>query len=147
MLPCLCLFTGNGAINMDSTNKKGGKKIMPATTSTQKGTAMDYLAAPRDSGVVKSLMASLGYEAPKGGRLPAGVKYDTLLAISEALTVKDFADFVSAIQGRVSELQSARRVATAKVRATPESVVAAVKSGKISLADLQKALAAIDESA
>jgi len=119
---------------------------MPATTSTQKGTAMDYLAAPRDSGIVKDIMRSLGYEAPKGGRLPAGVKFDTLIAISEALTVKDFADMVSAIQSRVSELQSARRVATAKVRATPESVVAAVKSGKISLADLQKALAEIDST-
>ena len=29
---------------------------MPASTETQKGTAMDYLAAPRDSGIVKSIM-------------------------------------------------------------------------------------------
>jgi len=130
---------------MDSTTKKGGKKPMPATTKTQKGTAMDYLAAPRDSGIVKALMASIGYEAAKGGRLPAGVKYDTLIAISEALTVEDFSDFVSSIQTRVAELQSARRTATLKVKATPESVVAAVKSGKISLADLQAALAALDD--
>ena len=54
---------------------------MPATSKTQKGTAMDYLSAPRDSGIVKSLMASIGYEAPKGGRLPAGVKLDTLIAL------------------------------------------------------------------
>ena len=47
---------------------------MPASTESQKGTAMDYLSAPRDSGLVKSIMALLGYEAPKGGRLPAGVK-------------------------------------------------------------------------
>jgi len=118
---------------------------MPATSKTQKGTAMDYLAAPRDSGIVKALMASIGYEAAKGGRLPAGVKYDTLIAISEAFTVDDFGDFVSSIQSRVAELQAARRTATLKVKATPESVVAAVKSGKISLSDLQAALAALDD--
>jgi hypothetical protein len=123
---------------------KGGKTYMPASTKTQKGTAMDYLAAPRDSGIVKSLMASVGYEAPKGGRLPAGVKLDTLTALNEAFTVEDFSDFVSSIQSRVAELQAARRVATAKVSATPESIVAAVKSGKISLADLKAALTDID---
>ena len=117
---------------------------MPATTEKQKGTAMDYLAAPRDSGIVKNLMVSIGYEAPKGGRLPAGVKLDTLIAINEAFTVEDFSDFVSSIQSRVAELQAARRVATAKVSATPESIVAAVKSGKISLADLKAALTEID---
>ena len=117
---------------------------MPATTKTQKGTAMDYLAAPRDSGIVKSLMASIGYTAAEGGRLPAGVKLDALIAISEALTVADFDEFKSSICGRVATLQAARRVATVKVAATPESVVAAVKSGKISLKDLQSALAALD---
>ena len=65
----------------DLTIMKGGKKHMPATSTSQKGTAMDYLSAPRDSGIVKSLMASIGYEAPKGGRLPAGVKLDTLKAL------------------------------------------------------------------
>ena len=117
---------------------------MPASTKTQKGTAMDYLAAPRDSGIVKSLMASVGYEAPKGGRLPAGVKLDTLKALDEAFTVEDFADFVSAIQTRVGELQASRRTASVKVSATPESIVNAVKSGKISLSDLKEALAHLD---
>ena len=46
--------------------------MSPATTETQKGTAMDYLAAPRDSGIVKNLMAMLGFVAATGGRLPAG---------------------------------------------------------------------------
>ena len=105
---------------------------------------MDYLSAPRDSGIVKSLMASIGYEAPKGGRLPAGVKLDTLVALDEAFTVKDFADFVSAIQTRVAELQASRRSVSAKVSATPESIVNAVKSGKISLSDLKEALSGID---
>ena len=129
---------------MDSTTLKGGKKVMPATTEKQKGTAMDYLAAPRESGIVKSLMASVGYEAPKGGRLPAGVKLDTLTALNEAFTVEDFSDFVSSIQSRVAELQSARRVSRAKLSATPESVIAAVKSGRISLDELKAQLDAME---
>ena len=123
---------------------KGGKKLMPATSKSQKGTAMDYLSAPRDSGIVKSLMASIGYEAPKGGRLPAGVKLDTLIALDEAFTVEDFSDFVSSIQTRVGELQAGRRTASVKVSATPESIVNAVKSGKISLSDLKEALNSLD---
>ena len=128
----------------DLTIMKGGKKLMPATSKTQKGTAMDYLSAPRDSGIVKSLMASIGYEAPKGGRLPAGVKLDTLIALDEAFTVEDFSDFVSSIQTRVAELQAGRRTASVKVSATPESIVNAVKSGKISLSDLKDALSSLD---
>ena len=113
---------------------------MPATVKTQKGTAMDYLAAPRDSGVVKGLMALLGYEAPKGGRLPAGVKYDTLMALSEVLASEDSDEFRSIVATRVQELQSARRVSRAKMSATPESVIAAVKAGQISLDELKSAL-------
>ena len=113
---------------------------MPATAKTQKGTAMDYLAAPRDSGIVKSLMASIGYEAPKGGRLPAGVKYDTLVALSEAFTIEDFSDFTSSIIGRVNELQASRRTSRAKLSATPESVIALVKAGRISLDELKTQL-------
>ncbi len=47
---------------------------MPSTTDSQKGTAMDYLSAPRDSGLVKNLMSLLGYTSPVGCPLPAGVK-------------------------------------------------------------------------
>ena len=116
---------------------------MPATSEKQKGTAMDYLAAPRDSGIVKSLMASLGYAAPKGGRLPAGVKLDALIALDEAMTVEDFSDFVSSITTRVADLQAARKTSRAKLSATPESVIAAVKAGRISLDELKAALDAM----
>jgi len=53
---------------------------MVATKKNQKSTAMDYLASPRSEGLVVGIMSLLGYTAPKGGRLPAGVKYDTLVA-------------------------------------------------------------------
>ena len=52
---------------------------MVATKKDQKSTAMDYLASPRSEGLVVGIMTLLGYTAPKGGRLPAGVKYDTLV--------------------------------------------------------------------
>ena len=61
---------------------------MPKTTETQKSTAMDYLAAPRGEGIVKNLMALLGFQAPKGGRLPVGVKYDTLVAMNDVLSAE-----------------------------------------------------------
>jgi hypothetical protein len=54
---------------------------MPSTTETQKSTAMDYLSAPRNEGLVKNLMTLIGFTAPEGGRLPAGVKYDTIISI------------------------------------------------------------------
>ena len=113
---------------------------MPATTSEQKGTAMDYLSAPRSDGIVKSLMALIGFEAPKGGRLPAGVKLDTLKALLEVLACEDAQDVKSMITQRVIDYQSLRRVSTPKVSATPESIVQAVKSGKISLDELKAQL-------
>ena len=54
---------------------------MPSTTETQKSTAMDYLSAPRNEGLVKNLMALIGFVAPPNGRLPAGAKYLSLIHI------------------------------------------------------------------
>ena len=123
---------------------KGGKYMSPASTETQKGTAMDYLSAPRDSGIVKNLMSLIGYTAQKGGRLPAGVKVDTLVALNELLAVKDNDEFVSMLVTRVNELQANRRTSTVKVRATPESIIDAVKSGKINLSELTEALSSLE---
>ena len=117
---------------------------MPASTDTQKGTAMDYLSAPRDSGIVKSLMALIGFSVSDGKRLPAGVKIDTLVALNELLAVKSNEEFSSMLATRVLELQGARRTTTLKVAATPESIIAAVKSGKINLAELKSALSSIE---
>jgi|TARA_Y100001951_G_C11275479_1_gene261635 hypothetical protein len=112
---------------------KGGK--MPSTSTTQKSTAMDYLAAPRSEGIVKNLMALLGFVAPEKGRLPAGAKLDTLVALVDVLGANS--EMQSMVATRVLELQATRRTATPKVAATPESVIAAVKSGKISLSELK----------
>tara|TARA_Y100000310_G_C20092349_1_gene538855 strand:- start:42 stop:416 length:375 start_codon:yes stop_codon:yes gene_type:complete len=120
---------------------KGGKKYMPSTSDSQKGTAMDYLSAPRDSGLVKNLMSLLGFTAPKGGRLPAGVKLDTIIAFNDVLGSDDNDEFRSMLTTRIMELQGNRRTRTLKVSATPESIVSAVKSGKIDIDELKKALA------
>tara|TARA_R110000851_G_C12827276_1_gene540266 strand:- start:215 stop:589 length:375 start_codon:yes stop_codon:yes gene_type:complete len=117
---------------------------MPETTKNQKSTAMDYLSAPRDTGLIKNLMSLLGFMAPIGGRLPAGVKYDTVVALNDVFAVEANEEFVSMLTTRIMELQSARRKSTLKVSATPESIISAVRSGKINLEELKLALAKMD---
>ena len=94
---------------------------MPSTTETQKSTAMDYLSAPRNEGLVKNLMALIGFVAPPNGRLPAGAKYDTIIALNDVVGAN--AEMQSMLATRVLELQAVRRTSTPKVSATPESVI------------------------
>ena len=108
---------------------------MPSTTETQKSTAMDYFSAPRSEGLVKNLMALIGFVAPPKGRLPAGAKYDTIIALNDVVGAN--AEMQSMLATRVLELQAQRRTSTPKVNATPESVINAVKAGKISLDELK----------
>ena len=114
---------------------------MPSTSTSQKSTAMDYLSAPRSEGLVKSLMSLIGYSALDGGRLPSGVKYDTIIALNDVLGAND--EFRAMVATRV-ELQASRRGGTPKVSATPESVINAVKQGKISLAELKAQIEALE---
>tara|TARA_R100001594_G_scaffold2176_3_gene8833 strand:+ start:286 stop:633 length:348 start_codon:yes stop_codon:yes gene_type:complete len=113
---------------------------MVATKKNQKSTAMDYLASPRSEGLVVGIMSLLGYTAPKGGRLPAGVKYDTLVALRDTLEASETTQ--SMMASKIAELQGQRSRGTPKVGANPESIIQAVKAGKISLAELK---AKIDE--
>ena len=114
---------------------------MPKTSENQKSTAMDYLSAPRSEGLVVSLLALLGFEAPKGGRLPAGVKYDTIVALHDVFSINETKDVRNMISSRIAELQHNRKGTSAgRISASPTSIVNAVKSGKLSLDDLQKAL-------
>ena len=113
---------------------------MVATKENQKSTAMDYLSAPRSEGLVVSLLSLLGWEAPTGGRLPAGVKYDTLVALRDTLEASETTQ--SMMASKIAELQGQRSRGTPKVGANPESIIQAVKAGKISLAELK---AKIDE--
>ena len=117
---------------------------MVATKSTQKSTAMDYLAAPRSDGLVVALLSLLGFTAPKGGRLPVGVKLDTLTALRDVFSSEDAASARNMVQARIAELQASRKTATARISASPSSIMAAVKSGKLSLDELKAAIAELD---
>ena len=89
---------------------------MVATKATQKSTAMDYLASPRSEGLVVGIMTLLGWTAPKGGRLPAGVKYDTLVALRDTLETSEKTQ--SMMASRIAELQADRKTgASARISA------------------------------
>ena len=114
---------------------------MVATKTDQKSTAMDYLSAPRSEGLVISLLSILGWEAPKGGRLPAGVKYDSLIAMRDVFSISESFDVVSMIGSRIAELQADRKSGTsARISASPKSIMDAVKSGKLNLDELKAAI-------
>ncbi len=118
---------------------------MVATTKKKKSTAMDYLSAPRSEGLVVSLLSILGWEAPKNGRLPAGVKYDSLIAMRDVFSISESFDTVSMIGSRIAELQADRKTgSTARISASPKSIMDAVKSGKLSLDELKAAIAAME---
>jgi len=118
---------------------------MVATTKGQKSTAMDYLAAPRADGLVAELLTLLGFTAPKGGRLPAGVKYDTLVALRDSFSSPDLSASLNIVQARIAELQASRRTGSkARISASPSSIMAAVKAGKLSLDELKSAIAELE---
>ena len=118
---------------------------MVATTENQKSTAMDYLSAPRSEGLVVALLSLLGFEAPKGGRLPAGVKYDSLIAMRDVFSIEESYDTVAMIGSRIAELQANRKTgSSARISASPKSIMEAVKSGKLSLDELKEAIASME---
>ncbi len=115
---------------------------MVATKENQKSTAMDYFAAPRQEGLVVGILDTLGFTAGDGGRLPAGIKYDTLVALNSVLGSKEFGpELTSVMGGEIATLQESRRSSAPRITASPKSIMDAVKSGKLSLDDLKKAIA------
>ena len=106
---------------------------------------MDYLSAPRSEGLVVSLLSLLGFEAPKGGRLPAGVKYDAIVAMRDVFSIEESYDTVAMIGSRIAELQAGRKSgSSARISASPKSIMEAVKSGKLSLDELKQAIASME---
>jgi len=98
---------------------------------------MDYFWAPKDEGVVSGILDLLGFSTVgKSARYPAGIKYDTLIAISEMLSSNEKAS--SMVASRTHELQG-QRVRTGKAPSV-DSVVSALQSGKMSEADLKEAM-------
>ena len=105
---------------------------MPKTKVNQKSTAMDYLSAPRSEGLVVSLLSLLGFTAGDGGRLPQGLKYDTLQAMRDVFSSDVGTETAELIGARVCELQADRKTASPRISASPESLMNAVKAGKLS---------------
>ena len=117
---------------------------MPKTTKNQKSTAMDYLSAPRPEGLVVSLLSLLGFTAGDGGRLPQGLKYDTLVAMRDVFSADVGAQTAELIGACVCELQADRKTASPRISASPESLMNAVKAGKLSLDQLKEAIAGLE---
>tara|TARA_R100001594_G_scaffold119458_2_gene154913 strand:- start:25 stop:351 length:327 start_codon:yes stop_codon:yes gene_type:complete len=97
---------------------------------------MDYLWAPKDEKVVSGLLDHLGIEkVGKSGRYPTGVKYDTMVAISDAIHGHE--EFASMVASSVHAFQSARGE---KKGPSIDSIVSGMQSGRISEADLKEAM-------
>ena len=74
--------------------------------------------------------------------MPAGIKYDTLVALNSVLDSKEFGpELTSVMGGEIATLQESRRSSAPRITASPKSIMDAVKSGKLSLDDLKKAIA------
>ena len=113
---------------------------MVATKENQKSTAMDYFAAPRSEGLVVGILEKIGFTAGEGGRLPAGVKYDFIKAVDSILSVKEGEEFRDLVGQEMTYLQDTRKTSAPRITATPQSIMELVKSGKLSLDELQAEL-------
>ena len=113
---------------------------MVATKENQKSTAMDYFAAPRHEGLVVGILEKIGFTAGEGGRLPAGVKYDFIKAVDSILDAEVGQEFGDLVGQEVSYLQANRKTSAPRITATPQSIMELVKSGKLSLDELQAEL-------
>ncbi len=99
---------------------------------------MDYLWAPKDEMLVSSLLDSLGFaRVGVSQRYPTGVKYDCLVAICDVIGSNE--KTASMVASRTHELQAQRRAKSVRAPSV-DSVVSALASGKMSEADLKKAM-------
>ena len=113
---------------------------MVATKENQKSTAMDYFSAPRAEGLVTDILDKIGYTAGDGGRLPAGVKYDFIKALDNILSTEHGDVIIDLVGGETARLQASRKSSAPRISATPKSIMELVKSGKLSLDELQAEL-------
>ena len=104
-------------------------------------TAMEYLSCPRADGVVSALLTTFGVEKIDG-RYPTGSKADTLRAMADFFAGSKSA--VKSVSADVSKRQSVRgKGSRGRITATPESVLSAVRSGKIDKSELEALLSSM----
>ena len=109
--------------------------------STKTTTAMEYLSCPRADGVVSSMLTLFGVEQIDG-RYPTGAKADTLRAMADFFAGSKSA--VKTVSADVVKRQSVRgKGSRGRITATPESVLSAVRSGKIDADELKTLLASM----
>ena len=96
---------------------------------------MDYLWAPKSEGVVSDILNHIGIEkVGTSSRYPTGVKYDTLIAISDVLHNND--KFASMVASATHNYQAKR-----KVEGRAPSVDSLVSSmSRMSESDLKEAM-------
>ena len=96
---------------------------------------MDYLWAPKSEGVVSDILNHIGIEkVGTSSRYPTGVKYDTLIAISDVLHNNE--KFASMVASATHNYQAKR-----KVEGRAPSVDSLVSSmSRMSEADLKEAM-------
>ena len=96
---------------------------------------MDYLWAPKSEGVVSDILNHIGIEkVGTSSRYPTGVKYDTLIAISDVLHNNE--KFASMVASATHNYQAKR-----KVEGRAPSVDSLVSSmSRMSESDLKEAM-------
>ena len=96
---------------------------------------MDYLWAPKSEGVVSDILNHIGIEkVGTSSRYPTGVKYDTLVAISDVLHTNE--KFASMVASATHNYQAKR-----KVEGRAPSVDSLVSSmSRMSESDLKEAM-------
>ena len=95
---------------------------------------MDYLWAPKSEGIVSDILDHIGItKVGTSNRYPTGVKYDTLIAISDVLHSND--DFASMVASSTHKYQAKRK--TEGRAPSVDSLVASMS--RMSEEDLKKA--------
>ena len=107
----------------------------------KKTTSMEYLSCPSSDGTVSSMLDLFGV-AKVDGRYPTGSKADTLRAMADFFAGSKSA--VKSVSADVLKRQSVRgKGSRGRITATPESVLSAVRSGKIDKSELEALLSSM----
>ena len=105
---------------------------------SERKTSMEYLSCPSSEGIVSSMLKSFGV-VKVAGRYPTGVKADALRSIADFFGGSSKA--TKSVSDGIAKRQSVRgKGSRGRITATPESVLTAVKSGKIDKAELEALL-------
>ena len=108
-------------------------------TGPHQSTAMDSFAAPREEGLVVSLLNRFGFAQSEGGRFSAGLKYDFIKGLDNYCSTDLATEFIQGVGSEVARLQDSRRSNTRRVTmpTTPEGAIKKLKAEGMSLDELE----------